>query len=161
MDMGRGEERIKCMERITWKLTYSSVQFGLLVQSNSLRPHGLQHARPPCPSPTPVVHPNSCSLSQGCYPTILSSVFPFSSRLQSFPVSGFSQESVLRMRWPKDWSFSFNISPSNKHSGLISSRMDRLDLLAVQGTLKSLLQHHSSKASILWLSDINIKQGER
>ena len=64
----------------------------------------------------------------------------------------FSNESVLRIRWPKYWSFSFSISPSNKHPGLISSRMDWLDLRAVQGTLKSLLQHHSSKASILWLS---------
>ena len=62
----------------------------------------------------------------------------------------FSSESALRIRWPKYWSFSFNISPSNEHSGLISFRMDWLDLLAVQGTLKSLLQHHSSKASILW-----------
>ena len=64
----------------------------------------------------------------------------------------FSTESALRIRWPKDWSFSFSISPSNEHPGLISCRMDWLDLLAVQGTLKSLLQHHSSKASILWLS---------
>ena len=64
----------------------------------------------------------------------------------------FSNESVLRKRWPKYWSFSFSISPSNEHSGLISFRMDWLDLLAVQGTLKSLLQHHSSKASILWRS---------
>ena len=64
----------------------------------------------------------------------------------------FSNESTLRMRWPKYWSFSFNISPSNEHPGLISFRMDWLDLLAVQGTLKSLFQHHSSKASILWCS---------
>ena len=64
----------------------------------------------------------------------------------------FSSESVLRSRWPKNWSFSFNISPSNEYSGLISFRMDWLDLLAVQRTLKSLLQHHSSKASILWRS---------
>ena len=64
----------------------------------------------------------------------------------------FSNESTLRMRWPKYWSFSFNISPSNEHSGLISFRMDWLDLLAVRGTLKSLLQHHSSKESIFWCS---------
>ena len=70
----------------------------------------------------------------------------------------FSNESVLRIRWPKYWSFSFNISPSNEHSGLISFRMDWLDLLAVQGTLKSLLQHHSSKASILWCSAFFIVQ---
>ena len=68
----------------------------------------------------------------------------------------FSSESALHIRWPKYWSFSFNISPFNKHSGLISFRMDWLDLLAVQGTLKSLLQHHSSKASILWCSALKI-----
>ena len=80
-----------------------------------------------------------------CHPLLLlPSIFP-SIRL-------FSSESALRMRWPKYWSFSFNISPSNEHSELISFRMDLLDLLAVQGTLKSLLQHHSSKASILWRS---------
>ena len=70
----------------------------------------------------------------------------------------FSKESVLHIRWPKYWSFSFNISPSNEYSGLISFRMDWLDLLAVQGTLKSLLQHHSSKASIFWLSAFFIVQ---
>ena len=74
---------------------------------------------------------------------------PFSSCLQSFPASGSFQMSGFRIRWPKYWSFSFNISPSNEHPGLISFRMDWLDLLAVQGTFKSLLQHHSSKASIL------------
>ena len=78
------------------------------------------------------------------------SVITFSSCLQSFPATGsFSSESVLCIRWPKYWSFSFNISPSNEHLGLISFRMDWQDLLAVQGTLKSLLQHHSSKASVL------------
>ena len=70
----------------------------------------------------------------------------------------FSNESALRMRWPKDWSFSFNISPSSEHPGLISFRMDWLALLAVQGTLKSLLQHHSSKASILWCLALSIVQ---
>ena len=70
----------------------------------------------------------------------------------------FSKESALRIRWPKYWSFSFNISPSNEHPGLISFRMDWLDLIAVQGTLKSLLQHHSSKASILWCSAFFIVQ---
>ena len=96
--------------------------------------------------------PDSYPLSQGCHQTILSSVFPFSSRLQSFPVSGFFQESILHMRWPKDCSFCFNISPSNEHSGLISLRMDWLDLSAVQGTLKNLLQHHNSKAPIIQCS---------
>ena len=110
--------------------------------------HGLQHARPHCSSPTPRVYSNSCPLSQWCHLTISSSDVPFSSRLQSFiSIRVFSNESA-----PKYWSFSFNISPSNEHSGLISFRMDWLDLLAVQGTLKSLLQHHSSKASTLWHS---------
>ena len=76
-----------------------------------------------------------------------------------FPSIGiFSNESALRIRWPKYWSFSFNLSPSNQHPGLISFRMDCLDLLAVQGTLKSLLQHHSSEASILWSSAFFISQ---
>ena len=119
------------------------------IMSNSLRPHGLQHTRPPCPSPTPGVYLNSCPLSRWCHPTISSSVVPFTSLLQSFPIRVFSSESVLHIRWPKYWSFSFRISPSNKYSGLISFRMDWLDLLAVQRTLKSLLQHHSSKASVL------------
>ena len=126
--------------------------------SNCLWPHGLQHARPPCPSPTPRVYSNPCPLNQWCHPTISSPVVPFS-HLQSFPASGsFSSESVLRIRWPKYWSFSFNISPSNEHSGLISFRIDWLDLLAVQGTLKSLLQQHSSKASILLHSAFFIVQ---
>ena len=92
------------------------------------------------PSATPRVHPNPCPLSRGSHPTISSSVIPFSSRLQSFPASeSFTNESVLHTRWPEYWSFSFSISPSNEHSGLISFKMDWLDLLAVQGTLKSLL----------------------
>ena len=80
---------------------------------------------------------------------LILSVAPFSSCLQSFPASGLFNESVLHIRWPKYWSFSFSIGPSNEYSGLISFRVDWFDLLAVQGTLKSLLQHHSSKASIL------------
>ena len=132
---------IWCFKRVR----YYSVQFSCSVVSDSLRPHELQHARPPCPSPTPGVHPNPCPLSEWCHPTILSSVVPFSSCPQSFPVSGSSNESALHIRWPKYWSFSFNIGPSNEHPGLISFRMDWMDLLAVQGTLKSLLQHHSSK----------------
>ena len=135
------------------KSKFSSVQSFL-----TLRPHGLQHARPPCPSPTPRVYSNSCPLSQWCHPTILSSVVPFSSRLQSFPASGSFDESVFRIRWLKYWSFSFSISPSSEYLGLISLTMDWLDLLAVQGTLKSLLQHHSSKASVLWCSAFFIVQ---
>ena len=96
---------------------------------------------------------NSCPLSWWCHPTISSSVVPFSSHLQSFPALGvFLNESVLHIRWPKYWSFSFKISPSNEYSGLISFRTGWFDLPAVQGTLKSLLQHHSLKASILWCS---------
>ena len=110
--------------------------------SDSLQPHGLQHVRPPCPSPTPGVYSNSCPLSRWCHTTISSSVVPFSSYLQSFPAPGSFQMSQL-------FAFHFSISPSNDYLGLISFRMDWLDLLAVQGTLKSLLQHHSSKASIL------------
>ena len=132
-------------------LLWSSVQFSRSVVSDSLRPHESQHARPPCPSPTPRVHPNSCPLMALvmpsshlilCHPLLLLPSIPPSIRV-------FSNESTLRIRWPKHWSFSFSISPSNKHPGLISFRMDWLDLLTVQGTLKSLLQHHSSKASIL------------
>ena len=115
-------------------------QFSRSVVSNSLWPHGLQHARLPCPSPTAGVCSNSCPLSQWCHPTISSSVDPFSSCLQSSPASGFfPKESLLHIRWPKYWSFSFSISLSNEYSGLISFRMDWLDLLAVWGTLKSLL----------------------
>ena len=126
--------------------------------SDSLGSHELQHTRPLCPSPPPRVHQNSSPLSQWCHPTIsscrclllLASIFP--------SIRVFSNESALHIRWPKYWSFSFNISPYNEHPGLIF-RMDYwLVLLAVQGTLKSLLQHHSSKASILQHSAFFIVQ---
>ena len=129
--------------------TFSSVQS--ITMSGYMRPHGLQQARLPCSSLTPRVDSYSCPLRQWCHPTFSSSVVHFSSSLQSFQASGYFQESVLGISWPKYWSFSFNISLSNEHSGLISLRMNWLDLLAVQGTLKS-LQHHSSKASILQCS---------
>ena len=117
--------------------------------SNSLQPHGLQHARPTCPSPTPralkLMSIESVKLSSHltlCSPLLLLSPIPPSIRV-------FSNELILHMRWPKYWSFSFSINPSNEHPELISLRMDWLDLLAVPGTLKRLLQHYSSKASIL------------
>ena len=135
-----------------WKETLiHSVQFSHSVMCDSLRTHGLQHARPPCPSPVSRVYPNSCPLSRGCHPTISSSVCrPLLFPPSVFPsIRVFSNESALHIRWPKYWSFSFSISPSNEHPVLISFRMDWLDFLAVQGTLKSLLQHHSSKVSIL------------
>ena len=96
--------------------------------------------------------------SESPHSTIPSSVLPFSSCPQSFPVSGSSNESALHIRWLKYWSFHFSISPSNEYSRLVSFRMDWLDLLAVQGTLNSLLQHHSSKASILRCSAFFIVQ---
>ena len=134
-------------------LQFSSVQ-SLSRVPDSLRPHGLQHARPPCPSPAPRVCPNSCLLMPSSHLILcrllllLPSIFP-SNRI-------FSKESALCIRWPKHWSFSF--SPSNRYSGLISFMIDWLDLLAVQGTLKSLLQYHSSKSSILQCSDFLMAQ---
>ena len=120
--------------------------------SDSSRPHELQHTRPLCPSPTP----NSQSILK---PMSIESVMPFSLLILCRPllllpplppsISVFSNESTLHMRWPKYWTFSFSISLSNEYPGLISFRMDWLDLPAVQGTLKSLLQHHSSEAPIL------------
>ena len=132
----------------------SSVQFISVAQSylTLCDPHESQHARPPCPSPTPRVHSESCPSSRWCHPAIPSSVAPFSSCPQSFPASGSFPMSQLFVSWPKYWSFSFSIIPSKEIPGLISFRMDWLDLFAVQGTLRSLLQHHSSKASILWRS---------
>ena len=132
---------------------FSLVQFSCSVVSDSLWPHGLQHIRLPCPSPTPGAYSNSCPSSWWCpsnhlilcHPLLLLPSIPPSIRV-------FSNELTLHMRWPKYWSFSLSISPSKEIPRLISFRNDWLDLLAVQGTLKSLLQHHSSKASILWCS---------
>ena len=127
--------------------------------SHSLWPHGLQHIRLPCPSPIPGVYSNSGPLSPWCHPTISSSVLTFSSHPQSFPSSAsLPMSQFFTSGDQKYWHFSFSISPSNEYSGLISFRMDWLDLLTVQGTLKSLLQHHNSKASILQLPAFFIVQ---
>ena len=127
--------------------------------SNSLPPHGLQHVWLPCPSPSPGAHSDSCPSSpwSPCshlilgHPLLLLPPIPPSIRI-------FSNESTLLMRWPKYWSFSFSIIPSKEIPGLICLRMDWLDLLEVQGTLKSLLHNHHSKASILWHSVFFIVQ---
>ena len=146
------EKRKRGNRRRTYKLRDISVQFSRSVVFDSLCPHEPQHTRPPCLSPTPGVYPNSYPLSRGCHPTISSSVVPFSCP-QSFSASGTFQMSQLFASGGQSiCSFNFNISLSNEYPGLISFRMDWLDLLAVQGTLKCLLQHHSSKASILWCS---------
>ena len=125
----------------------------------TLLPHGLQHARPPSPSSTPEVHPNPCPLSRWCHPTISSSIVPFSSCPQSFPASGSFQMSRLFASSGQriGLSASTSVFPI-EHSGQISFRMDWLDILAVQGILKSLLQHHSSKASLLQSSAFFIVQ---
>ena len=139
--------------RISISFYISSVQFSRSVVSGSFWLHEMQHARPPCPSPAPGVHLNSCPSSRWCHPAISSSVIPFSSCPPIPPsIRVFSNESTLHMRWPKYWSFSFSVSSSKEIPGLISFKMDWWNLLAVQGTLKSLFQHHSSKASILWHS---------
>ena len=137
-------------------MNQGTVQFSHSVVSDSLWPHGLQHARPPCPSPTPRVYPNSSPLSWSNHLILCCPLLLLLSILPSIRV--FSSESVLCMKWPKYWSFNLNISSSSEHSGLISLRMDWLDLTAVQGTLKSLLQHHSLKASILRWSAFFIVQ---
>ena len=133
-------------------------QFSRSVVSDSLQPHEPQHAGLPVHHQLPEftqTHVHWVSdVIQPCHPLhsllLLPSIFP--------SIRVFSNESAPRIRWPKYWSFSFNISPSNEHPGPISFRMDWLDLLAVQGTLKSLLQHHSSKASILLCSAFFIVQ---
>ena len=121
---------------------------------DSLQPHGLQHAKPSCPSLSLQVCPSSCLLHLWCYPVISFSDVLFSFCPQSFPAPGTFPMSWLCIRWPKYWSFS--ISPSSQYSGLISLKIDGFDLLA-QGTFRSLLQHHSLKASILWPLRPNIQ----
>ena len=146
---GRLQSKVsQCWTQVSdWAHTH---QFSSSVVSDSLRPHESQHSRPPCPSPTPRVHSDSTSIKSVmpsshlilCRPLLLLPPIPPSIRV-------FSNESTRCMRWPKYWSFSFSIIPSKEIPGLISFRMDWMDFLAVQGTLKSLLQLRSSKASIL------------
>ena len=130
-----------------------SVQFSSVTQLclTFCDPHEWQHARPPCTSPTPGVHWDSHPSSQWCHPAISSSAIPFSSCPQSIPASeSFPMSQIFA--WGGQRNFSFSIIPSKENPGLISFRMDWVDLLAAQGNLKSLLQHHSSKASILQCS---------
>ena len=129
--------------------------------SYSLRSYEPQHARPPCSSPTPGVHPNPCPLCRWCHPTISPSVVSFSSCPQSFPASGSFQMSQLFTSGGQSIGVSASTSVPPMNTPMISFRMDWLDLLAVQGTPKSLLQHHSSKASILWHSAFFVVQLSR
>ena len=132
------------MSEVSLKL----IQFSSVTQlCPTLWPHESQHARPPCPSPPPRVHSNAHPSSWWYHPAISSSVVPSPAPIPP-SIRVFANESTLRILWPKYWSFSFSTIPSKEHRGLTSFRMDWLDLLAVRGTLKSLLQHHSSKASI-------------
>ena len=142
---GRQLKMLKRKINLEGILMLAVLLFSCWVMSDSLRPQGLQHARLPCPSPSPKACSNSYPLSQRWHPIISSSVTLFSFYPQSFLPSG-----SFPMRWPKCWSFSFSFS--NEFSELISLRIDCFDLFAAQGTLKSLLQHHSWKASVLWYS---------
>ena len=136
-------------KNIISSVQFSSVKFSHSVVSDSLRPHESQHARSPCLSPTPRVHSDTRPSSQWCHPAISSSVVPFSSCPQSLPASESFPMSQLFPWGGQSTGGSVSIIPSKEHPGLISFRMDWLGLLEVQGTLKSLIQHHSSKASIL------------
>ena len=153
---------ILCYIKYIMKINFANfsifnVQFSHSVISDSLQPHGLQHTRPPGPSLTPRVKLMSIeSVMPSNHLILCGPLLLLPSILPSIRV--FSNESVLHIRWPKYWSFSFSISPSNEYSALVSFRIDWLDLLTVQGTLKSLLQHHSSKASILQHSAFFIVQ---
>ena len=141
----------------TFVCILSSVHFSCSVML-TLQPHGLQHARPPCSSPTPGVYSNSCPLSRWCHPTISSSVIPFSSCPQSFLEPGSFPMSQLFAWGGQSIGVSASTSVLPMNPGVFSFRMDWLDLLAVRGTLKSVLQHHSSKESILQRSAFFIVQ---
>ena len=138
--------------------SFSSVQFSCSLVSDSLQPHELQHARPSCPSPTPGVHSNSRPSSRWCHPAISSFVVPFSSCPQSLPASeSFPMSQLFTWSGQSTGVSALASVLPKKHPGLISFRMHWLDLLAVHGTLKSLLQRHSSKASILRQISLNLK----
>ena len=130
---------------MTWLENRVLRLFNHSVVFNYSQPHGLQHTRLICPLPSLRDCSNSCPLSWWCHSTISSSVAPSVPALNLSQHQGLFHESSLLIRWPKYWSFSFSISPSNKYSGFISFRIDWCDLLAVKGTLKSLLKHHSQK----------------
>ena len=151
-DLGSPSKILRVIGNTDLTIHRSYCQFSCSVVSDSLQPHGQQHTRLPHPSPTPGACSNSCASSWWCHPSISSSVVPFFSCLQSYPASESFPMSQLFA------SGSQSISFSNEYSGLISFRMDWLDLLAVQGPLKSLLQHHSSKASVLQHSDFFMVQ---
>ena len=141
-----------------WTTWYSSVPFSCSVMSTFLWLHGLQYTRIPCPSPTPSLL-RLMSIESVMPSNHLILRYPFLLLPSIFPsIRVFSKESVLCIRLPKNWSFSFSMSLSSEYSGLISFRMDWFNLPAVQGILKSLLQHHSSKASVLRCSAFFIVQ---
>ena len=145
--LGPSELPAPCGPRLSLvQFSYSATPWTL----NSLWPHGLQHARLPCPSPTLRASSNSCPSNQWCHPIISSSVIPFIPAFNLSHHQGLFKWVSSLHQMTKYWSFS--ISPSHEYSELISFRNDWFDLLAVQGTLKSLLQHYSSKTSILWHS---------
>ena len=151
MHLNRVHAILKCQRKLSVSIQYSH-SVSSVAQSCPTLYDPMNHSMPGFP-----VHHQllSCPSSWWSHPPVSSSVVSFSSCLQSFPVlRAFSNESALHIRWPKYWSFSFSfsINPSNEYSGLISLRIDWFDLLVVQGTLKSLLQHHNSKASILKFS---------
>ena len=151
-DVKRGEERRR--KRYDWRDKHSVLPFLIVVQSYSLWSHGLLRTRPPCPSLSPRVYSNSCPLSPCCHPTISSSIHHSLPLLPSiFPsIRVIPNELAFCIRCLKYWSFSFSISPSNEYSGLVSFRIDWFVLLAVHGTLKTLLQHYDSKDLIFWRS---------
>ena len=133
-----------------FRSTYETPPCSCPVVSGSLQTHGLQHTRPLCPSPSPKVCLSSSPLHWWCHPAIWRPLLLLPSIVPS--IRDFSNESAICIRWPIYWSFGFSMSPSKQYAGLTSLKIDRFALLAVQGTLRSLLQYHTLKASILWCS---------